>query len=149
MSLKRTIKRLVPPAALSGYHWLLAKLAAWKFGHPSEKLIVVGVTGTNGKSTTANLIARVLEAAGDKVGLATTINFKVAEKEWLNDTKMTMLGRDRLQALLADMVKAGCKYAVIETSSEGNQAAPAYRHQLRPGGVHQPNARAPRGPRRF
>ncbi|MFH1668230.1 MAG: UDP-N-acetylmuramyl-tripeptide synthetase, partial [Candidatus Komeilibacteria bacterium] len=80
---------------------------------------IIGVTGTNGKSTTVVMLGKILEEAGNKVGFATTINFKVADKEWLNDQKMTMLGRFKLQKLLKDMTKANCKYAVIETSSEG------------------------------
>ena len=82
-------------------------------------MIVIGVTGTNGKSTTVNLIAKALESGGHKVGLTSTVLFKVAEKEWLNDKKMTMLGRFQLQRLLRQMVKVGCRYAVIEVSSEG------------------------------
>jgi UDP-N-acetylmuramoyl-L-alanyl-D-glutamate--2,6-diaminopimelate ligase len=80
---------------------------------------VVGVTGTKGKSTTCRLIASVLEAGGYKVGLLSTVEFQVGEKRWLNDKKMTMLGRGQVQKMLKQMVNAGCKYAVVETSSEG------------------------------
>jgi len=94
------------------------------YGNPSNKLIVIGVTGTNGKSTTVNLIGKILEQTA-KIGWASTANYKIAEKEWLNNTKMTMLGRMQTQKLLREMVKAGCKYAIIETSSEGIKQ---YRH---------------------
>lgn len=117
--MKRLIKKLLPSAALDTYHRTLAYLAALRYGFPSRRMIVIGVTGTNGKSTVSYMIARVLEEAGHKVGLTTTVNFRIAGEEWLNDTKMTMLGRFRLQALLARMVAAGCRYAVVETSSEG------------------------------
>ncbi|MDD5252214.1 MAG: UDP-N-acetylmuramoyl-L-alanyl-D-glutamate--2,6-diaminopimelate ligase [Patescibacteria group bacterium] len=117
--MKNLLRRFVPAFALDWYHRSLAYLSAWLYGHPSEKLIVIGVTGTNGKTTTVNLIADVLEASGAKVGLTSTANFSIAGREWLNDAKMTMLGRFRLQKLLAEMVAAGCRYAVIETSSEG------------------------------
>ncbi len=117
--MKRLLKKLVPGGVLDRYHLALAKLSAARYGRPSERMTVVGVTGTNGKSTVCAMTARVLEEAGYRVGFTTTVSFKVAEKEWLNDTKMTMLGRFRLQALLADMVAAGCDYAVVETSSEG------------------------------
>ncbi|MFA6304600.1 MAG: UDP-N-acetylmuramyl-tripeptide synthetase [Patescibacteria group bacterium] len=104
---------------ISWYHQVLAILAMIVYGNPSAKMIVIGVTGTNGKSTTVNLIGKILETADNKVGWTTTANFKVADQEWFNDQKMTMLGRLKTQKLLSDMVKKGCKYAIIETSSEG------------------------------
>jgi UDP-N-acetylmuramoyl-L-alanyl-D-glutamate--2,6-diaminopimelate ligase len=67
----------------------------------------------------AVLSLKILEEAGYKVGVASTAIFKVADREWLNDKKMTMLGRFQLQKLLKQMVSAGCSYAVIETSSQG------------------------------
>ncbi len=100
-------------------HLVVAYLAAWWYGRPSRKLIVVGVTGTKGKSTTSRYIASVLEAGGFKVGLLSTVEFQIADRRVLNDRKMTMLGRGEIQRLLRAMVTAGCTYAVIETSSEG------------------------------
>lgn len=109
----------MPPSLLRAYHKTLAVLAAWVYGDPSSRMVVIGVTGTNGKTTTSNMIAAVLEGAGHTVGLATTSNFRIAGMERLNATKMTMLGRFALQKLLRQMVDAGCTHAVIETSSEG------------------------------
>jgi len=117
--MKSQIKKLIPKPLLAFYHRLLAILANLFYGRPSEKMVVIGVTGTNGKSTTVKLIAKALEAGGAKVGATSTVEFKVAEKEWLNKTKMTMLGRFHLQKLLKQMRKANCKYAVIEVSSQG------------------------------
>jgi UDP-N-acetylmuramoyl-L-alanyl-D-glutamate--2,6-diaminopimelate ligase len=117
--MKALIKKLIPKSILQIYHKFLAKLAALIYGNPSEKMIVIGVTGTNGKTTTVKLIARALEAGGFKVGFTSTAEFKIADKEWLNDKKMTMLGRFQLQKLLKEMLKAGCQYAVVETSSQG------------------------------
>lgn len=117
--MKKIIKKLFPKFLFSVYHWLLAQLAVYYYAYPSKKMTVIGVTGTNGKSTTVIMLGKILEETGFKVGYATTINFKVADKEWMNDQKMTMLGRFKLQKLLYQMVQADCKYAIIETSSEG------------------------------
>ena len=117
--MKKVFHKIVPKQAFSFYHWFLAKSASVFYGQPSNKMVVIGVTGTKGKTTTCHMIAKVLEAAGYQVGMTTTASFKIGPKEWLNDKKMTMLGRFALQGLLKKMVKAGCTHAVIETSSEG------------------------------
>lgn len=123
--MKSLLKKLLPYFLLDWYYKILAYVAMLACGNPSNKMIVIGVTGTNGKSTTVNLIGKILEESAVKVGWTTTANFKVSEKEWLNDKKMTMLGGMQTQKLLRQMVKAGCKYAIIETSSEGIKQ---YRH---------------------
>ena len=117
--LKKLVKKILGKKLLLTYHLSLAKLAALYYGHPADKLIVIGVTGTNGKTTVVNFVSQYLDSLNQKNGLASTVNFKVADQKWLNDKKMTMLGRFQTQRLLSDMVKAGCKYAVIETSSQG------------------------------
>ncbi len=109
------------------YHFLLAFWGAFIYGFPSRKMTVIGVTGTKGKTTTCYLIAQLLELSGLKTGMATTVLFKIGEKEWVNETKQTMPGRFQLQKLLSQMAKAGCLYAVVETSSEGILQ---YRHQF-------------------
>ena len=119
MNTKELIKKFIPGFLLRWYHKTLALAANIFYGFPSNKLIVIGVTGTNGKSTTVHLIAKMFEGAGFKVGATSTVGFKVADKECLNKKKMTMLGRFALQKLLRQMVQAGCRYAVIETSSQG------------------------------
>lgn len=119
MSSLYRLKSLVPERWLLPYHFVLAQLAAWWYGHPSRELVVIGVTGTNGKTTTSYLIAKALEASGFATGCTTTAIMKVGAREWVNKTKMTMPGRFFIQRMLREMVKAGCRYAVIETSSQG------------------------------
>lgn len=99
------------------YHRIMAFLAVVRYWYPSDHLIVIGVTGTNGKTTTVNLITNVLNEAGYKVGMTSTINFQIADERWINDTKQTTLGPFFLQKMLRQMVKSGCKYAVLEVSS--------------------------------
>ena len=123
--LKRLLRKIVPKPVFRLYHWGLSVLAVFLYRNPSKKLTVIGVTGTSGKTTTVEWIGRIIEHCGENVGWATTNSFKVGSQESTNDTKMTMLGRFKLQKMLCQMVKAGCKYAVIETSSQGIEQ---YRH---------------------
>ena len=82
-------------------------------------MIVIGVTGTKGKSSTVIMITRILEEAGFVVGSMNTVFFKIGEKEWPNTKKQGMLGRFQLQKMLRAMVDKKCTHAVIEVTSEG------------------------------
>jgi len=109
------------------YHFVLSFLGALVYGFPSNKLIVIGVTGTKGKSTVSYLIFKILNLAGQKCGLISTPLLGIGDKTWQNKTKQTMLGRFSIQELIKKMVNEGCKYVVVETSSEGILQ---YRHQF-------------------
>ncbi len=93
----------------------LAQMSANLFGHPSEKLKLVGVTGTNGKTSTTYLIKSIFEANGEKVGLIGTIEYKIGE-EVIPSTHTTPESLE-LNQLLATMVLQGCNSAVMEVSS--------------------------------
>lgn len=113
------LKQHIPEPLLAAYHLVLAKLAVALYRSPSNEMIVIGVTGTNGKSSTVNFIAQLLTELGEKVGYTSTAGFNIAGEEIVNKMKMTMPGRFALQALLRRMVKMGCTYAIVETSSQG------------------------------
>jgi UDP-N-acetylmuramoyl-L-alanyl-D-glutamate--2,6-diaminopimelate ligase len=97
----------------------LASAAAWWFGDPSRELAVVGVTGTNGKTTTTFLAAAALEAAGRPTGLIGTIGIRVGSELRRNEIPNTTPGAVEMQGLLREMVGAGERAVVIETSSHG------------------------------
>lgn len=117
--MKKLIKKIAPAWLLSLYHRALSRLAAIYYGNPSRKMIVIGITGTKGKTSAANFIWSCLTAAGWKTGQTGTANIRIGEKEILNPHHMTMPGRFTLQKYLRDMLDAGCKVAIVETTSEG------------------------------
>lgn len=82
-------------------------------------MIVIGIVGSKGKTTLANLLWAALSGDGSKVGLVGTANIRIGQKERLNPYHMTMPGRHRMQKLLAEMRQAGCHYAIMEVPSEG------------------------------
>jgi len=101
------------------YHLLLAITGNIKYGFPGKKMIMIGITGTNGKSTTSDLVTAVLKSNGLKVGMTSSVAFEIGGKRIENDTSRTTLGRWKLQRLLRQMVDAGCTHAVVEVASEG------------------------------
>jgi UDP-N-acetylmuramoyl-L-alanyl-D-glutamate--2,6-diaminopimelate ligase len=113
------MKKFIPKFVFQIYHYLLALIGAVIYGFPAKKLIVVGVTGTNGKSTVVHLLTEILEKSGAKTASLSSIRFKIGDKEEKNMLKMTMPGRFKLQKFLSQAVKAGCKYMVLEVTSEG------------------------------
>jgi len=109
----------------------LGQMAANYYDNPSRKLKLVGVTGTNGKTTTVNLLYDLFSALGYKVGLLSTIENKVGTQT-LSATHTTP-DAIQLNATLAKMVEAGCDYAFMEVSSHAI-------HQRRIAGVHYEGA---------
>ncbi len=97
----------------------LAWLADSFYDHPSRKLGVIGITGTKGKSTTTNLIAEVFQRAGQKSGLMSTLNFRIGDHDWENETRQTTQESLENHAMLAEMARQQARYAIIETSSHG------------------------------
>jgi UDP-N-acetylmuramoyl-L-alanyl-D-glutamate--2,6-diaminopimelate ligase len=117
--MKKFLKKLVPTFIFKFYYYLLALVGAIIYGFPSRKMIVIGVTGTKGKTSVINFVWACLSAGGFKTGIISTANIKIGNEESLNKYHMTMPGRFVIQKLMADMVKAGCQYCVVEVTSEG------------------------------
>lgn len=124
---RKIIPKKIFKAAQPIYHYILAVTGAVIYRFPAKKLVIIGVTGTKGKSTTVELVNSILEAAGCKTALASTIRYKIGEKEWKNMFKMTLRGRFFTQSFLRRSVDAGCTHVIIEMSSEG---VPQYRHKF-------------------
>lgn len=116
--MRHFLSRLVPQA-IKNILWHLpqAVLAVWWYGAPAKKLRVIGITGTNGKTTTTTLIGRMLEVADKKVAIASTIATRINGVEKVNDTKYTTASPWTVQRFLGDAQRAGCEYAVLEVSS--------------------------------
>ncbi len=125
--MKSFLKKIIPGFLFDWYHlaWALLGILIYRF--PARKLKIIGVTGTNGKSTVVFLVSQVLERAGYAVASLSSIQFKLKDKIWPNDLKMTMPGRLKLQKFLYQAVQAGCQYVVLEVTSEGIKQ---HRHQF-------------------
>jgi UDP-N-acetylmuramoyl-L-alanyl-D-glutamate--2,6-diaminopimelate ligase len=117
--MKNFIKKIIPENLLIRYHYCVAHLASWWYGYPSEKMAMIGITGTKGKTSTANFVWSVLSTGGYTTGLIGTANIRTGEKEIMNPYHMTMPAPFVLQRILRDMYRAGCTHVVMEATSEG------------------------------
>lgn len=117
-NIKNHIKKLVPKVMLDNFHYPEAKYYSRKKHYPAEKMIVIGIVGSKGKTTTANMLWSVLTAGGNKVGQVSTANIRIGEKEQLNKWHMTMPGSKKLQSLLKEMYTAKCDVVIMEVPSE-------------------------------
>lgn len=131
MNMLERFKKFIPKkifrACQPAYHFIFGYLAALYYRFPSRQLLVVGVTGTTGKTTTVYFLAKLLSASGYPAGYTSTAQFDDGAHEWLNDRKMTMPGRFFLQRTLRRMIKNGCRAVVIETTSQGIEQ---FRHRF-------------------
>lgn len=104
-----------PAVVVENARRALAQIAANRFGHPADAMTMIGVTGTNGKTTTTYLIKHMLEAAGHKVGLIGTNQNLIGGE--VTPTERTTPESYELHALFARMRDAGCTHVVMEVSS--------------------------------
>lgn len=117
--MKKSIKKIIPYSWLMAFHWIKAWIACWWYKNPTQHLKVIGITGTKGKSTTANFLWALLQTNGITTGLIGTANIRIGEKEHMNEYHMTMPSPFILQKLFAQMKDAGCSVVVMEVTSEG------------------------------
>lgn len=117
-TLKDTVRAMLPAWSLSLYHLSLAWLGALMCGRPSQRLLVIGVTGTKGKTTVIEMLNAILEKAGHTTALLNSIRIKLAGESEPN-TGRSMPGRFFIQRLLDRAVQKNCTAAIIEMTSEG------------------------------
>jgi UDP-N-acetylmuramoyl-L-alanyl-D-glutamate--2,6-diaminopimelate ligase len=109
------------------YHYKLALLSAIFYRFPSRQIHVVGITGTKGKSSTAEFVNAILEANGYKTALLSTIRFKVGSESKPNLYKMSVPGRFFVQRFIRRAVNAKCDWVVLELTSE---SVKQFRHKF-------------------
>ncbi len=116
----RQMPRLkVPYLLLEDSRKALPYLAAAFYGYPARKLTMLGVTGTDGKTTTTNLIYRILLAAGIKAGMISTINAVIGDAELDTGFHVTTPDAPDIQRYLSQMVQVGITHVVLEVTSHG------------------------------
>jgi UDP-N-acetylmuramoyl-L-alanyl-D-glutamate--2,6-diaminopimelate ligase len=124
---KKIIPKKIFRLAQPLYHYTLALLGAIIYGFPGKKMVIVGVTGTKGKTTTVEIVNAILEEAGYTTALAGTLRFKIGNTSKRNLFKMSMPGRFFMQKFLSEALRAGCSHVVLEMTSEG---AKQFRHKF-------------------
>jgi UDP-N-acetylmuramoyl-L-alanyl-D-glutamate--2,6-diaminopimelate ligase len=109
----------VPQLQVADTRAELARVAASFFGHPSHELTVIGVTGTDGKTTTTYLIDDILRAAGRTTGTIGTVSVRIAGEIVEHETRQTTPESLEVQRYLRQMVEAGVDTAILEATSHG------------------------------
>jgi UDP-N-acetylmuramoyl-L-alanyl-D-glutamate--2,6-diaminopimelate ligase len=130
-ALKNFLRPFIPKKVFlffqPAYHYLLAFFSALFYGFPSRNIHIVAITGTKGKTSTAEMVNAILEEAGWKTALGGSLRFKIGNKSELNTFGMSMPGGGFLQKFIKQAVKEKCDWIVLEMTSEG---AKQFRHKF-------------------
>lgn len=122
-SLKNLIRAIIPKSLFRSlqpiYHGIAAQIASSYYGKPSDKLTVIGVTGTAGKSTTVMMLAHILNQTGKRTGYITTVGYFDGQEKIVNKHGLSMPSGPIIQKTLSTFVNNNCKYAIVEATSEG------------------------------
>jgi len=113
------LKNIVPQSLKNYYHYLQSYFTNIAYGFPSEELKIIGVTGTDGKTTTAFMIYSILKEAGYKVGLLTTVKVKIGNKSYDTGFHVTTPDPWLVPKFLREMVNSKLKWAILEVTSHG------------------------------
>lgn len=115
--LKSFGRRHLSQAQINRFHKWEAMYWSARYGFPARGKLVIGITGTKGKTTTCHFMSAILEEAGYTVGMATTVDFQIGTKVWANETNKSVVAPQKLQKLLREMADAGCDAIVLEVTS--------------------------------
>lgn len=121
--IKKIAKKLIPEGTYDKIiiprHAAESAVANLRYGFPAHtgKMTIIGVTGTNGKTTTCNMLAAIFEAAGHKVGLTSSAVLQIGDKRWENNLHITTAKGMLMQKMLKQMKDAKVEFAIIETAS--------------------------------
>lgn len=113
------LRSIIPPSFKNAWHHMQSLQAARVQHFPSRELVVIGVTGTDGKTTTTTMIYHILKEAGYPVGMISTIGARIGEEDFPTGLHETTPSGTALQRYLRQMVAGGMSYVVLEASSHG------------------------------
>lgn len=113
------LKKLIPKGFKRYYHLIWSLAALLRYGNASKRLIIIGVTGTDGKTTTTTLIHAILQAAGKRVAMLNGLRYVLPSKEWKNHSDNSTPGRGAVHAFLRQAADEGCTHVVVEVTSWG------------------------------
>jgi UDP-N-acetylmuramoyl-L-alanyl-D-glutamate--2,6-diaminopimelate ligase len=109
----------VPYIQVEDSRYILAHLAAAYYGFPAREMVVIGITGTDGKTTTANLLFMILKTAGLRIGMISTVNAVIGDLEMDTGFHVTTPDATDVQRYLSMMVKEGITHVILEATSHG------------------------------